>query len=132
MTSGQAERAVVTSAVVVAAVYAYRSLTEGTSTTASGASNLLGIGAPAQLGRFVTAWGFTFFVLSLLAEAAPGLGGSFAILAAVTDIMANIHEVGTQVNSITTATKTAKATTNSVGAVSAVVGGTATNVKAAR
>lgn len=98
MTKAGAERAVVISALVVFIVYFYRHFTEGTDTNSSGGlGQLLGIGTPASIGKFVTAWGFVFFILAIVADAAPGLGGSFAILAATGDVLANTTQVAKDV-----------------------------------
>lgn len=116
MSKQGAERAVTISALVVFGVYFYRHLTEGTS-FASTPSNcpvpksnsgsvtkveqFLGFGTAANLGQFITAWGFTFFVISMMAQAAPGLGGAFAILVMTADLLGNgcqlFHDVNTKV-----------------------------------
>lgn len=103
MSKEGAERAVVISALIVFGVYFYRHITEGTtnpsSTTPSGGvSQLIGLGTPANIGKFVTAWGLVFFMLSLAAEAAPGLGGSFAILVATGDLLANTQTLVKDIN----------------------------------
>lgn len=99
MTRASAERAVTISALVVFGVYFYRLLTEGHSTQASGGIlQLGGVGAPPNIGRFVTGWGFAFFVLSIITEAAPGLGGSMAILVATGDVLGNAKQVADDVN----------------------------------
>lgn len=103
MTKEGAERAVVISALIVFGVYFYRHITEKSSIgqatpNSGGVSQLIGLGTPANIGKFVTAWGLVFFVLALAAEAAPGLGGSFAILTAVGDLLANTQQLATDVN----------------------------------
>ena len=98
MSKRGSERAVVISALVVFAIYFYRHLTEGTTQRNGGTSQLLGIGTPANVGRFLTAWGAIFFGISILAEAAPSLGGSFAILVATGDVLTNAQDVIKQVN----------------------------------
>lgn len=90
-----AERALVISALVVAATYAYRLVTEG---HASSGGSLIGVGAPPNVGRFITGWGFAFLVLAIVTEAAPPLGGSLAILVATGDVLANAGQVATDVN----------------------------------
>ena len=123
MTEGKAQTIVVTSALVVFGVYFYRHLTEGTGQpTVSGtdtcplsgilpsgtkatnaAQQLIGFGTPAQVGKFITAWGFTFFVIAIIATASPGLGASIAILVATSDFLANscqvAHDVETKIGS---------------------------------
>lgn len=95
MTRQGAERAVVVSALVVAGTYTYRLLTEGHS---SHGGSLLGQGAPPNLGRFITGWGFAFLVIAIITEAAPSLGGSVAILVAAGDVLANGAQVSADVN----------------------------------
>jgi hypothetical protein len=73
MTRAGAERAVTVSALVVFGVYFYRLATEGHSANGGGLLQLGGVGAPANLGRFITGWGFAFLVLSIITEAGkPG------------------------------------------------------------
>jgi amino acid transporter len=93
-----AERAVTVSALVVFGVYFYRLLTEGHSTSSGGMLQLGGQGAPPNVGRFITGWGFAFFVLSVITEAAPGFGGSMAILVATGDVLGNAKQVTDDVN----------------------------------
>lgn len=92
MDKSTAERWVTISAAVVAGMYAYRRLTEATSTPVT-VKKLVGIGNPVPLGAFATAWGFTFLVIAIMAEAAPGLGGAFAILIATGDFLTNSSSV---------------------------------------
>lgn len=108
-----AERAVIISALIVFVTYFYRHLTEGTDTTSSGGiGQLIGIGTPASIGKFVTAWGVLFFVLAIVADVAPGLGGSFAILVATGDLLANSAQVAKDVNTkISSTTTSSKAPT---------------------
>lgn len=89
MSKQGAERAVVISALVVFGMYFYRVITEGQSKQQGGVAQLLGIGAPANIGRFVTGWGFAYLVLAILAEASPPFGGSLAILVAAGDFLTN-------------------------------------------
>jgi hypothetical protein len=99
MSRQSAERAVTVSALVVFGVYFYRLLTEGHSTSsAGGLLQLGGLGAPPNIGRFITGWGFAFFVLAVITEAAPPLGGSLAILVATGDILGNAKQVTDDVN----------------------------------
>lgn len=104
MSQDGAEKAVLISALIVFGIYFYRHLSEGTSTGATGTpcnvpkgvngnvgklEQFAGFGTPANIGQFVTAWGFVFFVLSVLAQAAPGLGGSMALLVLTADLLGN-------------------------------------------
>jgi hypothetical protein len=88
MDRAAAERWVTISAVTVAGIYAYRRLTESSGPPAT-IPKLLGIGQLPQLGAWATAWGFTFLVVAVMAEASPPLGGSFAILIMTADILTN-------------------------------------------
>lgn len=92
MSESTAERWVVISAVIVAGVYAYRRLTEAASTPVT-LKKLLGVGGLPPLGSWATAWGFTYLVLAIMTEAAPGLGGGFAILIATSDLLTNSADV---------------------------------------
>jgi hypothetical protein len=100
MTRAGAERAVIVSSLVVIATYSYRLLTEGHSSrpAPSPIKQLIGVGAPPNLGQFITGWGFSFFVLAVISEAAPQLGGALAILVATSDVLANFGQVATDVN----------------------------------
>lgn len=93
-----AQKAVVISATVVFGMYFYRHLTEGTTSVDNGIHQLIGFGTPANIGRFITAWGFVFLMLSIVAEASPELGASFAILVATGDALANGAQVAADVN----------------------------------
>ncbi|HET7047874.1 MAG TPA: hypothetical protein VFI54_06340 [Solirubrobacteraceae bacterium] len=79
MNQDQAQTAVSVSAFVVAAIWAYRKLTEGP----TGASSV------PNAGHFIVGYGFTFVSLALMAQAAPAFGGMFAILVATGDTLAN-------------------------------------------
>jgi len=98
MTRAGAERAVTISALVVFGVYFYRLLSEGHSNTNGGLLQLGGIGAPPNLGRFITGWGTAFLLLAIITEASPPLGGSLAILVATGDVLANGTQVAADVN----------------------------------
>jgi hypothetical protein len=92
MSQQTAERWVTISAVTVAGVYVYRRMTEPTSQPAT-LPKLLGIGELPALGAWATAWGFTFLVVAVMAEASPGLGGGFAILIMTADLMTNASSI---------------------------------------
>lgn len=79
MNQQQAQSAVSISAFVVAAIYAYRRLVESSTTAKPAAST----------GHFVIGFGFTYTTLAVLAQGAPELGGMFAILVVVGDILTN-------------------------------------------
>lgn len=95
MNSEQAENAVIVSSLIVAGIYMFRKLTEPAipPTSKHSAATL------PSVGRFVTGWGFAFLVISAIAEASPGLGGAFAILAATGDILVNGAALTTDINS---------------------------------
>jgi hypothetical protein len=98
MTRQGAERAVTVSALIVFGVYFYRLASEGHSSSGGGLLQLGGVGAPANVGRFITGWGFAYLVLAIITEAAPPLGGSLAILVAAGDVLANAGQVAADVN----------------------------------
>ena len=100
MSRAGAEQAVTISALIVAGVYAYRVLTEGSGNAPAGGAvkQLAGEGSPPDFGVFITAWGATFLVISMLASAAPGLGGSFALLVASADLLNNVQKVKKDIN----------------------------------
>lgn len=82
MSPAKAQQLVITSAAVVAGVYAYRRY--GGQTQAS-------------LGTFVTAWGTIFFILALGVEVAPGPAGAMALLVMTADLLANTTGLAGQV-----------------------------------
>jgi hypothetical protein len=104
MDRATAERWVITSALITAAIYAYRRLTEPTASPTT-AKNLIGQGAPPPLGTWATAWGFMYLGISIMAQAAPGVGGGFAILVATADFLSNgpalFSDVGKQEGGVT-------------------------------
>ena len=102
-TSAQAERAITTSTLVVGGVYVYRKLIEpaGIGTNITGGkevSNFIGLGPVPPVGVFITAWGFTFLTLSIVAQFAPGLGMAFAILIAVSTLLGNGLAISAHIN----------------------------------
>lgn len=141
MDRATSERWVVISAAIVAGIYAYRRVTETVAAattskmpTATKVKSAAGIGPILPVGAFATAWGFTFLVVSILASASPGLGGSFAILIAVSDFLTNsatvLSDVGKQevqkaVGS--TAATVASSTTAAAGSIGFLPGNTAAN-----
>jgi hypothetical protein len=121
MSKDTAQRWVVISALIVAGIYAYRRLTEATSSPVT-LKKLVGIGNPVPLGAFATAWGFTYLVVAIMAEASPGLGGSFAILIATTDILTNASEVLADITKQETPASTAAAATTATGRTQVAAG----------
>lgn len=96
MTREGAETAITGSALVVIGIYTFRRISEpDTATLRKGAvaSQLAGVGKPIPLGQFAVGWGFTFLVVSLLAQASPKLGGTFAILVATGAVLGNGQSV---------------------------------------
>lgn len=92
MTKEQAETAITASALVVGGIYSYRKLIEpatGTRPSKGAVKDVVGLGQVPPIGRFVTGWGVTFLVLSVLARVSPGLGGSLAVLVATGDLLTN-------------------------------------------
>lgn len=102
MSKDSAQSAVSISAFVVAAIFAYRKLTETSTSTP----------AP-SVGHFVLGFGFTYVILSILADGAPELGGMLAVLVATGDLLTNGKPLVADLNTglkntqTTTAAKTA-------------------------
>lgn len=67
-------------------------------TVSGAAAQLLGEGKPPSTERFVVGWGFTFLTLSLMTQASPQLGGSFAALVALGSVLTNGSQVSKDVN----------------------------------
>ena len=109
MSTDQAQSAVSLSAFVVAAVFGYRKLVE------QGIQG--GSGVPTT-GHFIIGFGFTYVLLSLVAQGAPALGGMMAILVATGDILANGKPLVDDVTKALNATRTA--TSSSAGTRSPV------------
>jgi len=78
MSKQGAQSAVSISAFVVAAIFAYRKLTESSSST-----------PVPSVGHFVLGFGFAYTTLAIVAQAAPELGGMFAVLVGAGDLLAN-------------------------------------------
>lgn len=93
MNQQQAETAVTASALVVGGIYVYRRLSETDVqlTNAHGLrlKQLAGNGPVMPAGPFIVGWGFTFLVISIMAQASPSLGGNFAILVAAGAVLGN-------------------------------------------
>lgn len=85
ITQQKAESVVLLSALVVGGGYLYRRVSEGEPTqTGKGntALRVLGQGETLPTGKFVTGFGISFVVISMLASLEPQLGASFAGLLA--------------------------------------------------
>ena len=97
MSAGQSEKWITVSAVAVAGVYAYRRLVEPAPKAApdrkTKVKQVAGVGELPPLGTWATAWGFTFLVIAVIAEAAPSLGASLAILIATGDLLTNTKSI---------------------------------------
>jgi hypothetical protein len=99
MTAQGADKAITTSALLVAGIYTYRRLTEGAaSSKGSRTAQLLGQGSPPSVGVFITAWGTAFLIMAIMAQVSPGLGGSFAIATAVADVLSNGQQLAKDIN----------------------------------
>lgn len=101
MSRSSAQTAVVIAMFWVAVVYGYRKLTEPI--TAGNA-----VKAVPQTAHFIIGWLFLAVVLSVMAQAAPALGGSFAILVGVGDTMVNGKQIFSDVTGALKATSTAE------------------------
>ena len=106
MTRGQAEQAVVISALVVGGVWAWRKLIEPATSQAGKAAGsnsqlLKVIGAeptPANTAEFAVGFGFTYMTLSIGATIAPDVAGYLAVLVAVGDLLINGASVFADIN----------------------------------
>lgn len=99
MTNDQAQSAIVTSAVLVGAIYMYRRMvdpapvTDAPHTPSETLRQLAGTGPTAPLGRFITGWGFTYLTLAAVAEPAPDVAGGLAWLVLLGTILGNGREL---------------------------------------
>lgn len=102
MDQSKAESAIITSAVVVAGMYAYRKLTEpavekksmsGPRTVKGIATGVIGTGELLPVGPWVTGFGASFIVFSILASISPNIGGYSAILMATGSFLGNAQAV---------------------------------------
>lgn len=100
MDQGKAETAIVTSAVIVAGTYAYRKMTEHVTGQKSApvtrgpkhvAEGIIGTGELLPVGTWVTGFGVTYIVISILAAMSPSVGGMSAILVAVGCELGNVQ-----------------------------------------
>lgn len=117
MSSDTAERWVVISALTVIGIYAYRRLIEPVQK--GGLKNIVGIGNPVPLGQFATAWGVTFLILSFIATASPGVGGSLSILVMTGDILANGGQIASDANDHISGKAAKRTTTTAANATTA-------------
>lgn len=98
------EKTVIISAVVVFVVWGFRYLDEMNKPHAEnhekgGVNELIGLSPePAHPAQFLVAYGFIFFVLSLLATGAPKAAGAFALLVAVGTTIANGYSLFNDIN----------------------------------
>jgi len=103
MNREDAQSAVTLSALAVGLMFAYRKAMEQ------------GSGSSPSTSHFVIGFGFAFFVISIVAEAAPELGGMLALLVATGDLLINGQSVFKDLNSqlAKTATKPAAGSSTS-------------------
>jgi hypothetical protein len=94
----QAQSAVALSAFWVALIFGYRKLTEGA---------VQDVKTAPSTAHFVIGFGFTYVVLATIAQAAPALGGMFAVLVATGDTLANGQAIFGDVTKALKATNTA-------------------------
>jgi hypothetical protein len=127
MNSNQAETWVTVGAVATAGIYGYRRIVDP-STTPAGKGNAKALAgadpAPVPTGQFVTAWGATWLIVSIMAEADPGLGGAFALLILAADFLANANVLFTDVT--TAETSSAGVKTKGTGTTAKPAGKTST------
>jgi hypothetical protein len=85
---------IVTAAILIALIYAWRYYTSHSSAGAPlGAQSLAGIGPLVSPEGFLIAWGVVFLTLSTVASFAPGFANAFALLLLVADVLANGYAV---------------------------------------
>lgn len=92
MRQSQAQSAITSSAVVVAALYGFRKLLEPEQPepdAKAGPEDLIGFGPMPPFGVFVVGWGFSFMTLAVLATWQPDLAGYFAVLIMLGALMGN-------------------------------------------
>jgi hypothetical protein len=96
MNPGNADRWLVTSAIVVGGTYALSKWKGKTQTT---------------VGTFATAWGTVFLILALVTEASPQFGGAFSLLVMTGDLLANAPTLASLVQSGESNSSSATSTT---------------------
>lgn len=109
MQQAKAESKIITSAILVFSVWAFRTLYETGKTVGKaageqqgGLKQLAGLTAhPAHPAQFIVGFGFVFFVLSVAAMGAPEAAGNFAILIAVGSTLANGVQLFTDIGNAT-------------------------------
>lgn len=90
--TAKAENLIKVSAMIVAAVYAYRRFTEGTAEETKASKTI------PPLGRFLVGWGVVFLGLSSLAEVWPEAAGNMAILITLGSLLTNGVEISKDLN----------------------------------
>ena len=110
MSTDQAESAVSLSAFLVAAIFGYRKLVEAAQ------SPTAGVAAVPSTGHFVIGFGFTFVLLSILAQAAPAFGGMMAVLVGTGDLLVNGQPIANDISSSLKSTQPAIAARATPGA----------------
>lgn len=81
MSEATAKKWIVISALSVFGIWWYRRWREGPAVVL-------------DVPKFIAAWGTVYFVLALITEAAPSLGGSFSMLVLVGDLLGNAMPKG--------------------------------------
>jgi hypothetical protein len=102
MSTGQAQGWITVGAVATAGIYGYRRIADPATTKGNLKAVAGGAATPVPTGQFVTAWGCTWLVVSILAEADPGLGGAFALLILTADFLTNANVLFTDVTTAET------------------------------
>lgn len=102
MSSSASARAIVISALILGGVYAYRWLTGGKSQAHAKISPgpLVGLGPQVTPEGFLVAWGVIYLSLGLASELAPALAGAFAVLIALSTLIANFLTVSGSVSGL--------------------------------
>lgn len=97
------ETTILTSSIVVGAIWGYRKLIEphASEPSTGGLLSIAGVQpAPAPTAQFIPAFAFTYLSLSVIGTFAPDLAKGFAVLIAVADLLANgltvFNDIGSQ------------------------------------
>lgn len=91
--TGKAQGYILVCAVITAVIYTFRRLVEPTTGTSSTSSSklaqLAGAGAPPSLEQWIVSYGTAFFMLAVLALAAPELAVSLALMGTIGNLLTN-------------------------------------------
>jgi hypothetical protein len=101
--SQKAEKWIVVSALLTAAIYGFRRLVEGEGTptpSTSKARAFLGQGTPPDFAQYLIAWGAGYGFLALFALAVPELAAAFAMLVLLVSVLESGGQLATDLQTI--------------------------------